>query len=108
MAATILTDKNFKEEVLETKTPVLVDFWASWCGPCKIQGAIIDELAKEYEDKDIKIGKLNVEENPQTPSRFQIMSIPTLMIFNSGKPVDTMTGVQEKNVLKKKLDNLLN
>jgi len=107
MALLNLTDKNFKEEVLETKTPVLVDFWASWCGPCKIQEPIIDQLAEEYDGKDIKIAKLNVEENPQTPSQFQVMSVPTLILFNGGNPIDTMMGVTEFDVLKKKIDNII-
>ncbi|RJR31146.1 thioredoxin [Candidatus Parcubacteria bacterium] len=102
-----LNDKNFKKEVLESNVPVLVDFWASWCGPCKLQGPIIDDLAKEYSGDNVKIGKLNVEENSQTASQFQIMSIPTLIIFSNGKPADVMVGVQEIELLKNKLDKLL-
>jgi len=107
MSELTLNDKNFKEEVLDSKTPTLVDFWASWCGPCKAQGPIIDELAEEYEGEDIKIAKLNVEENPSTPTQFQIMSIPTIILFNSGKPTEVMVGVQDKEILKKKIDAII-
>ena len=108
MAELNLTDKNFKDEVLESKTPVLVDFWASWCGPCKMQDPILDELATEYEGEEIKIAKFNVEEGNGIPNQFQVMSIPTLIFFNGGKPVEVLSGVTEKDVLKKKIDKLLN
>ena len=107
MAKLTLNDQNFEEEVLKSKTPVLVDFWAPWCGPCKMQEPIIDELAKDYEGKDVKIGKLNVDEASQTASKFQIMSIPTLVIFKDGKPVEQMMGVQDKDTLTEKLDKML-
>jgi thioredoxin 1 len=107
MAELNLNDQNFNEEVLKSKVPVLVDFWAPWCGPCKMQSPIIDELAKEYEGKAVKIGKLNVDEAPQSASKFQIMSIPTLMIFKDGKPVDQMMGVQDKNTLVAKINKYL-
>jgi len=107
MADLTFTDQNFKEEVLDSKVPVLVDFWASWCGPCKSQDPIVDELAKEYEGKDVKIGKMSVEKNIQTPSQYQVMSIPTLIIFKDGKPAEVMAGVTEIDILKNKLDELI-
>lgn len=107
MAELILNDQNFEEEVLKSKNPVLVDFWAPWCGPCKMQGPIIEELAKDYEGKDIKIGKLNVDEAPQSASKFQIMSIPTVIIFKDGKPMEQMMGVQDKDTLSEKLDKIM-
>ncbi|MBU1164799.1 thioredoxin [Patescibacteria group bacterium] len=107
MADLTFTDQNFKEEVLDSKIPVLVDFWASWCGPCKTQGPIIDKLATEFEGKEIKIGKMNVEENNKTPSQYQVMSIPTLIIFKEGKPTDVISGVTEIDILKNKIDALL-
>jgi len=101
-----LTDKNFKEVVEGAKLPVLVDFWAVWCGPCKIQGPIVEEIAKEYEGKFV-VGKLDVDKNPNTAGKFGIMSIPTLAIFKDGKVVNTMVGVQSKESIKKVLDSRL-
>lgn len=93
-----LTDKNFKEEIKEGV--VLVDFWAPWCGPCKMQGPIIEEVAKEMEGKDgVKVAKLNVDENQQTAGEFQVMSIPTLKIFKDGSVVEDMVGLQSKEAL---------
>ncbi|NUM25776.1 MAG: thioredoxin [Candidatus Buchananbacteria bacterium] len=106
MAELTFTDENFSQEVLNSPVPVLVDFWAPWCGPCKMQGPIIEELAREYEGKNIKIGKLNVDEAPNAASRFQVMSIPTLMIFRNGQPIGQMIGVQDKNTLASKLQEL--
>lgn len=107
MSKIILTDENFNKEVLNAKEPILVDFWAPWCGPCKMQTPIIEELANEYKNKGIKIGKLNVDENPNLANKYQIMSIPTLIIFKNGKPVEQMMGVQDKITLQEKLDKLL-
>jgi len=107
MAELTLNDQNFEEEVVRSKNPVLVDFWAPWCGPCKMQGPIVEELAKEYEGKEVKIGKLNVDEAPQAASKYRIMSIPTLMIFKDGRPIEQMMGVQDKNTLTEKLNNVL-
>jgi len=100
MALLHLTDNNFKKEVLESDLPVLVDFWATWCGPCKMVAPIIEELSKEYEKK-IKIGKINIEENPRTPTHYGIMSIPTLMFFKKGQVVGQALGVVSKAELKK-------
>ncbi|MDX9893731.1 MAG: thioredoxin [Patescibacteria group bacterium] len=107
MAEITFTDENFDQEVLHSQVPVLVDFWAPWCGPCKMQGPIIEELAKEMEGKNIKIGKLNVDDSPQSANKFRVMSIPTLMIFKNGQPVDQMIGVQDKNTLHNKLNSVL-
>ena len=87
----ILTDENFKKEVLEANLPVLVDFWAPWCGPCQTAGPVIEELAKEHEGK-IKMGKLNVDENPQIGQKYGILSIPTVIIFKNGEEVKRQVG----------------
>ncbi|HHT87617.1 MAG TPA: thioredoxin [Clostridiales bacterium] len=97
------TDANFKKEALEADMPVLVDFYADWCGPCKMMAPIIDELAKEY-DGVVKIGKLNVDNNPDTARHYRVMSIPTMIIFKNGAAVDTVVGAVSKNALKEKLD----
>jgi len=100
--AQAVTDNDFKKEVLDFKGRVLVDFWAPWCGPCQIQGPIIDQLAKKYENnKDIKIFKLNVDENPETAQKYSIMSIPTVMIFKKGEVVETLVGLQNAESLEK-------
>ena len=88
-------DKNFKKEVLESNLPVLVDFWAQWCGPCRMVGPIVEEIAKEYKDK-LKVCKLNVDEAPETASSYSIMSIPTLAIFKNGKVVNKVVGALPK------------
>lgn len=95
MADLVLTDNTFKEEVEESKGLVLVDFWAVWCYPCQILGPIIEELAGEMKDK-VKVMKLNVDENPQTSMKFNVMSIPTVILFKDGKAVETLIGVQPK------------
>ena len=108
MAEVILTDQNFDEEVTNFKGVVLVDFWAEWCGPCRIQGPIIEELARDFEENEnAKIAKLNVDENPQTAQKFQIMSIPTLIIFKDGQPQEGVVGVNPKEVLMTKINNYL-
>jgi len=91
-----VTDANFNEEVLNSDKPVLVDFWAAWCGPCRMMGPVIDEIANEYEDT-LKVCKMNVDENPDTPARYGIMSIPTLILFKDGKPVKKLIGFRPKN-----------
>jgi len=102
MEAQIITDANFKE-VLDTDKPVLVDFWAEWCGPCKMIGPIVKELAADYDGKAI-IAKVNVDENPSTSAEFGIRSIPTLLIFKNGEIVDKQIGAVPKAVLAGKLD----
>ena len=103
----ILSDTTFQKEVLESKEPVLVDFWAPWCGPCKILGPIVEELAKEYAGKAVKIAKMNVDDHSITPSKYGVMSIPTLIFFKNGKPLDQLIGVQRKEDLKKKIEGLM-
>lgn len=100
------TDQNFDQEVLKSVVPVLVDFWAPWCGPCQMMGPIIEELAKEIGDK-AKVGKCNVDENGETASKFGIMSIPALKIFKDGVIVKEFVGVQNKDLLKKELEALV-
>ncbi|HUT22604.1 MAG TPA: thioredoxin [Candidatus Bipolaricaulota bacterium] len=101
------TDVNFEDEVLKYEGPVLVDFFAEWCGPCKMQGPIIDELEQEMDGKAVKIGKMDVDANPKTAEKYGIMSIPTLMIFVNGEVKETMNGVHNKEDLKGKLQSLL-
>lgn len=99
----IITDGNFDGEVLKSKIPVLVDFWAAWCGPCRQLVPVIEELAKEYKDK-VKVGKLDTEENNNTPSKFGITAIPTIILFKNGQAVNKMVGVKSKKDLKAALD----
>ncbi len=102
----MVTDANFQQEVLEASQPTFVDFWASWCGPCKMVGPIFEELSKEYSGK-IKFAKVNVDENPKTPANYGIRGIPTLILFKEGKVVDQLVGAvpksQMENIVKKVL-----
>lgn len=98
-----LTDNNFDEEVLKSETPVLVDFWATWCGPCKQLAPVIQEIATEYKGK-AKVGKLDTEANNSTPAKFGITAVPTLIIFKNGEAVNKMIGVKSKKDLKAALD----
>ncbi len=98
-----ITDSNFEELVRNSDKPVLVDFWAEWCGPCRMIGPVIEELSNEYEGKAV-VGKLNVDENPNTTVEFGIRSIPTLLVFKNGAVVDRHVGVASKSDLAKKLD----
>lgn len=97
------TDSNFRKEVLESKVPVVVDFWANWCGPCKMITPMVEELAKEFDGK-VKIGKLDVDSNPQSASDYGIMSIPSLIFFKNGKVMNQVTGVLNKPSLKRKIE----
>lgn len=97
------TDDNFENEVLKAETPVLVDFWAEWCGPCKAMAPVIEEIAGELEGK-AKVGKLNVDENSKTPGEHGVMSIPTFIVFKGGEPVDRFVGSMPKEDVLKKLE----
>ncbi len=101
--AVAVTDTSFEQEVLQSDKPVLVDFWAEWCGPCRMIGPIVDELAKEYEGK-AKFTKVDVDSNPEISMKFNIRSIPTLLIFKGGKVVDQIIGAVPKSHLTKKLN----
>ena len=98
-----VTDATFEEEVIKADTPVLVDFWADWCAPCKMIAPIVEELAEEY-DGQVKFGKVDVDSNPRVAGSYGIRGIPTLLIFNGGEPVDQVVGAVPKSVLKERLD----
>lgn len=106
MADLIFTNQDFQKEVLESQIPVLVDFWAEWCQPCRIVGPIVEELASEYAGK-LKVGKLDVDTNGVTAQNYGVMSIPSLLIFKDGKVVKTMVGAQSKDNFKKEIDKIL-
>ena len=101
-----LTDENFKEEVLESSIPVLIDFWAEWCGPCRVLIPVIEELSKVYAGK-VKILKMNIDENPNTPSSLGVRSIPTMMLFNNGKQIATKIGVLPKGTIEQWVNSLI-
>ena len=103
---TPVSDSDFEQVVLQSPLPVLVDFWATWCGPCRMVAPVVDELANEYEGK-VNFAKLDVDHNPKTASAYGIMSIPTLLIFKEGKPVSHIVGFRPKEELKQNLDAAL-
>lgn len=106
MSELILSDANFEKEVLKSGKPVLVDLWAPWCGPCRMLGPVIEELAQEYAGKAV-VGKLNTDENSETMANYRVSAIPTLLFFKGGKLVDQSVGVLPKAAIKAKLDALL-
>ncbi len=101
-----VTDQTFEAEVLKSPVPVLVDFWAAWCAPCKMIAPIVEELATEYDGK-LKVGKLDVDANPSTSMQFGVMSIPTLIVFKDGKPAQRIVGYKPKANLKQSIDQVL-
>ena len=101
-----ITDSNFEETVLKNDKPVMVDFWAAWCGPCRMVGPIIDELSEEYEGKAI-IGKVDIDSNQQYAAQFGVRNIPTVLVFKDGELVDRKVGVSSKNDYAQAIDNLI-
>ena len=104
--ATDISDANFDSEVLKSDKPVLIDFWAEWCGPCKVLGPVIDEVAEDYSDR-VKFVKLNIDNNPSNTQKFGIRGIPTLLLFKNGEKIDTSVGVLSKSELTSFLDKNL-
>lgn len=104
MSIIAVNKDNFEQEVLNSTIPVLVDFWAQWCGPCRALNPTIEELASEYEGK-IKIAKVNIDENPEISSNYSVMSIPTLLIFNNGEVAEQMVGLVPKEKIEKKISS---
>ena len=101
-----ITDANFEETVLKSKKPVMVDFWAAWCGPCRMVGPIIDEISDEYEGKAV-VGKVDIDSNQQYAAQFGVRNIPTVLVFKNGELVDRKVGVSSKNDYAQALDNLI-
>jgi thioredoxin 1 len=106
MSAAQVTDSTFKQEVLESEVPVLVDFWAPWCGPCRMVAPVVDEISEQYDGK-VKVVKVNTDENPSVASQYGIRSIPTLMIFKDGQRVDMVVGAVPKTTLANTLEKYL-
>lgn len=106
MSEKTFTDQTWDQEVLNSDLPVVVDFWAQWCAPCSMIAPVVEEISQEYEGK-IKVGKLNVDENPITPGKYQVKAIPTVLFFKGGKPVDTVVGVVPKKAFVEKIEKMI-
>lgn len=106
MATIDITDSSFVSDVLQSEKPVIVDFWATWCGPCRMVSPLLEEIAAEYPDK-ITVAKLDIDANPQTAQDYQILSIPTMMVFQGGKPIKQVVGAQSKAKLLKEFADVL-
>jgi thioredoxin 1 len=102
----VVTDSDFEDQILKSSVPALVDFWAAWCGPCRQVGPVVEELAGEYVGK-VKVAKLNVDENKQTPGKYGVRGIPTLMLFKNGEVVDQIVGAVPKSRIKELLDKVV-
>jgi thioredoxin 1 len=103
---TEVTDSDFEDEVLKSDLPVLVDFWASWCPPCRVMAPVIEEISEEYKDK-LKVVKLNTDGNPNVPSKYKVFSIPTLILFKDGKEVNRMVGAAPKSVVEEFISKVM-
>ena len=101
-----VSDSSFESEIVNSDIPAMVDFWAEWCGPCKMVGPVVEELAKEYQGK-VKIAKMDVDQNRETPAKFGIRNIPTLIFFKGGEVVNTIIGAQPKSSIEEELKKLL-
>ena len=106
MSLSVLNDENFKSEVLESSVPVMVDFYATWCGPCKALSPIVEKLATEF-DGQLKVGKLNIDEAPQTPGQFGVRAVPTIVFFKGGDAVDTVVGLKKESDLRSRIEQLV-
>lgn len=101
-----VTDSNFEKEVIQSNIPVIVDFWAEWCGPCRMVGPLVKDIASEFDGR-VKVAKMDVDSNPEVPSKFGIRNIPTILYFKNGQIVDKQVGAVPKNVLVSKLEAIL-
>ena len=106
MSLTVLNDDNFGVEVLQSDMPVMVDFYATWCGPCKALSPIVEKLADEYEGR-LKVGKLNIDEAPNAPGEFAVRAVPTIVFFKGGAAVDTLVGLKKESELRERIDSLV-
>ena len=99
----VFTDQNFAQDVLASSSPVFVDFWAEWCAPCRAMGPVVDEIASEIDATMLKVGKMNIDENIETPGHYRVMSIPTFIVFQHGQEVERLVGSMTKDEMKEKL-----